>query len=168
MKGCIKMVNKHLHHLAIKMLIQYNPSELFYANSVGVWQTFSFFRRRLNESASRMAGAIKTRWILLHMKREGGEEVVVNPLALLCLTDSIVLCCFQAAEDSPPRCDSAGVEVMKSKSLGRTEIQWESRQDSEEMAGEGGFCFCAWAGGLGCVCVLVCRRLKRETVWGWI
>lgn len=29
--------------------------------------------------------------------------MAVNPLALLCLTDSIVLFCFLAAEDSPPR-----------------------------------------------------------------
>lgn len=37
------------------------------------------------------------------MKSEGGEEVAVNPLASLCLTDSIVLLHFPAAEDSPLR-----------------------------------------------------------------
>lgn len=98
-KTHIKSVNKHLHYPAdsIYLLNCFLPTLQECAR-------FSFFLGHLNESVSCMAGAIKTRWIPLHMKREGGEEVAVNPLALLCLTDSIVLFCFLAAEDSPPRC----------------------------------------------------------------
>lgn len=104
------MVNKRLHHLEIKLLIQYGPPELFSANSAGVWKSRfleGVLPGHLNESVSCMAGAIKTRWILLHMKSEGGEDVAVNPLASLCLTDSIVLLGFPAAEDSPLRCRCA-------------------------------------------------------------
>lgn len=80
-----------------------------------------------------MAGAIRTRWILLHMKSEGGEEAAVNPLAVLCLTDSIVLFRFLAAEEPPAR-----RTAMKSANLGRMRtdlrLQKATRGGSDGMA----------------------------------
>lgn len=127
------MVNKRLHHLEIKLLIQYGPPELFSANSAGVWKSLFFFLPgHLNESVSCMAGAIKTRWILLHMKSEGGEEVAVNPLASLCLTDSIVLLGFPAAEDSPLRCRCVEERGEWARTTRRFEC--ESSQQRKEMS----------------------------------
>lgn len=86
------------------MLIQHTPSELFSCQLRRCVKDFRFhFLGRLNGSAPRMAGAIRTGWILLHMKSEGGEEAAVNPLAALCLADSIVLFGFPAAEEPPAR-----------------------------------------------------------------
>lgn len=149
------MVNKRLHHLEIKLLIQYGPPELFSANSAGVWKSRfleGVLPGHLNESVSCMAGAIKTRWILLHMKSEGGEEVAVNPLASLCLTDSIVLLGFPAAEDSPLRCRCAEERGRRWKEWARTthRFECESSQQRKEMSA---------------CCGCVGERVER--VWGW-
>lgn len=83
------------------------------------------------------------------MKSEGGEEAAVNPLALLCLTDSIVLFCFLAAEDSPPRC--CGIE----KSGGDEKHEpgpHTHRSKRESRTRRGNECW-LWLCG-GCVCVL--------------
>lgn len=59
-----------------------------------------------------MANAIEIRWILLRMKSKGGEEAAVNPLDLLCLTDSIVLFLFLVATNSPLRHRHTEVQAM--------------------------------------------------------
>lgn len=118
------------------MLIQYSPPELFSANSAGVWKILFFFLSlgHLNESVSCMAGAIKTRWILLHMKSEGGGEAAVNPLAVLCLTDSIVLFRFLAAEDSPPRYRRTERSGGDEKREPAPHTHISKRQHGEEMS----------------------------------
>lgn len=81
------------------------------------------------------------------MKSEGGEEAAVNPLALLCLTDSIVLFCFSGSggftSAMPPQ---RKVEAMKSMSPGHTQIREgeQATRQGNQCGLCGRVCMCCW------------------------
>lgn len=162
------MVNKRLHHLEIKVLIQYGPPELFSANSAGVWKSrflggfagpfkwISVMHGRRHQDSMNTSAHEKRRW-----GRGGGESIS--------LAMSHWLHCFTRFPGSRGFTSAMPLrrgerQAMKRVSTDHTQI-W-MREQSTKKGNECLLWLCGRAGweGLGVVCTVNCNSLGRTEV----